>query len=600
MAKTMKSLLSVFLAVLMVCSLMIIPSSAASISISKSSINLTKGYQTTLKVNGTSKSVTWSTGDKSVATVSSKGKVVGKGVGTTYIYAKVSGTTLKCKVNVVPSKITASSSNVTLDGKGSTKTVTMTVKGSHSGLSVGSTNKKVATASWVKPVEWDGDKIKLKITAKGEGEAKIKVYLKKYPSTCYKYINVSVGDPDVYEEDLEEETQTLSKISIVPYVNSVSVDANGSYKLQVYSANHNSIAYQFADSSIASLAVENTAGLYRNYVITGKKAGTTTLRLYNKNNVKNYTDIKITVGSDASYYTLVETKPATFAVGDKVINVQVNNKNYYMLVPANYDPAYTNTIVASKFNKYSYYTIYDKMPARLAAGDTYIEFTNMNTTYINPNYSSNVYYNNNYGTKRYVLLPKNHDKVKLNTLSAQYNNKYDYWTIYNVSPTVSNTWADYVETWIVTDPATGKNTTRYMLVPYSEWDQDKIDKIKAEDMNSNSGYSYYQVYAKYPTIDAAKDLVVMYTKNGAYRYMVVPIENTDVVKRNDAIKNDTGVYEPYIMYSTAPTPNTTAGEYVVKSQFGSKYIYVLCTYPQNSTEHANLWATVSTAAPKGN
>ena len=596
MAKTMKSLLSVFLAVLMVCSLMIIPSSAAKISISKSSIILTKGFQTTLKVSGTSSSVTWSTGDKSVATVS-KGKVVGKGVGTTYVYAKVGGSTLKCKVTVVPSKITASSSNVTLDGKGSTKIVTMTVKGSHSGLSVGSTNKKVATASWVKPVQWDGNKIKLKITAKGEGEAKIKVYLKNYPSTCYKYINVTVGDPDVFEEDIEEDTK--SKISIVPYVNNVSVGANESYKLQVYCTNHNYLGFKLADNSLASVSAESNTGMYRNFSITGKKSGTTTLRFYNTKNTKNYTDVKITIG-EAGYYTFSESKPETTASGDKVITIQVNAKNYYMLVPANYDPAYANTLVATKFNKYSYYTIYDKLPGRLASTDTYIEFLNENGTYINPNYNSTIYYNNNIGTKRYVLLPKDYDKVKLNTVTAQYNNKYLYWTVYNVSPPVSNTWNDYVETWMITDPSTGKNITRYMLVPYSEWDQDRIDKIKAEDMNSSGGYKYYQVYAKYPTIDATKDLVVMYTKNGSYRYMVVPIENTDIVKRNDAIKNDTGVYEPYIMYSTSPTPNTDLGQYVVKSQFGSKYIYVLCTYPQNSTEHANLWATVNTAAPKGN
>ncbi|MBR3971543.1 MAG: hypothetical protein IKJ83_01470 [Ruminococcus sp.] len=598
MAKTMKSLLSVFLAVLMVCSLMIIPSSAAKISISKSSVTITKGYQTTLKVSGTSSAVTWSTGDKSVATVS-KGKVVGKGVGTTYVYAKVGGTTLKCKVNVVASKITASSSNVTLDGKGSTKTVTMTVKGSKSGLTVGSTNKKVATASWVKPVEWDGNKIKLKITAKGEGEAKIKVYLKKYPSTCYKYINVSVGDPDVYEEDMEENDTTATKLSIVPYTNSVNLGSGESYRLQVYCTKHDNLGWQFADPSVATVTAETKSGLYRNFVINAKNSGSTVLRFYNKNNTKNYTDVKVTVGT-ATYYTLAEVKPVTTAVGDKVLTVQVNSKNYYMLVPANYDPAYTNTLVAQKFNKYSYYTVYDRMPARLSGGDTYTEFTNINSTYINPNYTSTSYYNNNYGTTRYVLLPKDYDKVKLNTLTAQYNNKYENWVVYNVSPTISNTWNEYIETWIITDPSTGKNITRYMIVPYSEWDQDRIDQIKANDMNSNSGYSYYQVYSKYPTIDASKDLVVMYTKNGSYRYMVVPIENTDVVKRNDAIKNDTGVYEPYIMYSTAPTPNTTAGEYVVKSQFGSKYIYVLCTYPQNSTEHTNLWATVSTAAPKGN
>ena len=87
MAKTMKSLLSVFLAVLMVCSLMVIPSSAAKISLSKSSVTVTKGYQTTLKVNGTSSTVKWSTGDKSVATVSSSGKVTAVAPGVCQITA---------------------------------------------------------------------------------------------------------------------------------------------------------------------------------------------------------------------------------------------------------------------------------------------------------------------------------------------------------------------------------------------------------------------------------------------------------------------------------------------------------------------------------
>ena len=76
MKKTFKSLLSIFLAVFMVASLMAIPSSAAA-KLSKTSVTVTKGYQTSLTVSGAS-SVTWSTGDKSIATVSSKGKVVGK------------------------------------------------------------------------------------------------------------------------------------------------------------------------------------------------------------------------------------------------------------------------------------------------------------------------------------------------------------------------------------------------------------------------------------------------------------------------------------------------------------------------------------------
>ncbi len=595
MAKTMKSLLSVFLAVLMVCSLMVIPSSAASISLSKSSITLTKGYQTTLKVSGTSKSVTWTTGDKSIATVTSKGKVVGKGVGTTYIYAKVSNTTLKCKVKVVAAKITASASNVTLDKAGNTKTVTMTVKGSHSGLTVGSTNKKVATASWVKPVEWDGDKIKLKITAKGEGEAKIKVYLKNYPSSCYKYINVTVGDPDVFEEDTEEDTD----MSIVAYTQNVNLGVSESYKLQIYCTDHSNLGYQLSNSLIASVSAGTTSGKYRTFSITGKNAGETIIRFYNKSNTKQYVDVKVTVGGSI-YYSFSEVKPSVSVVGDKVLTIQVNAKNYYMLVPANYDPAYTNSLVAKKFSKYSYYTVYDQMPSRLTSTDTYTEFTNKNNNYVNPNYNSTAYYNNNYGSKRYVLLPKEYDKVKLNTLIAQYNNVYEYWTVYNVSPTVSNSWSDIVETWTINDPATGATVKRYMIVPYAEWDQDRIDQIKASDMNANSGYSYYQVYSKYPTVDSTKDLVVMYTKNGVYRYMVVPANNFDILKRNDAIRNDTGVYEPYVMYSTAPTPNAAAGEYVLKSQYGSQYVYVLCTYAQGTTEHDLLWATVKTAAPRGN
>ncbi len=593
MAKTFKSLLSILLAVIMVCSLMIIPSSAAKISLNKSSIILTKGYQTTLKVSGTSSTVKWSTGDKSVATVSSKGKVVGKGPGTTYIYAKVSNTTLKCKVKVVAAKITASTSDVVLDGKGDTKIVTMTVKGSHSGLTVGSTNKKVATASWVKPVEWDGDKIKLKITAKGDGEAKIKVYLKKYSSTCYKYINVSVGDVSVEDEEVN------STMKIVAYTNDVKVGVDDTYSLQVYCTDHENLGYALSDSSVATITKGTLSGLYRNFTIKGLKEGTTTLRFYDKRNTKKYIDVKVSTGS-AEYYTLSKTRPSTIATGDKVLTVQVSSTSYFMLVPKDYDPAYANTVVAKGLNKYSYYTVYDQIPSRIANGDSYQEFTNSNTTYINPNYSTNQFYNYNQGTKRYVLLPKDYDEVQLNTVVAQYNDKFDYWKVYNVSPKLSNNWLEYVESWQINDAKTGKVITRYMIIPYSEYDQSRIDAIKDADTSSNSGYGCYKPYVEYPDVDQSKYAVIMYKKNGNYRYMVVPATGADIVKRNDAIKEDTGTYEPYIMYSTAPTADASKGEYVLKSQYGSKYVYILCTYEQGTDKHNELWSTVSTAAPRGN
>lgn len=582
MKKTFKSLLSLFLAVFMVASLIVIPSSAASLS--KTTLNLTKGYQTTLKVTGGS-SVKWSTGDKSIATVSSKGKVVGKSVGTTYIYAKTGGTTLKCKVNVVPSKITASNSDVTLDEKGDSQIVTLTVKGSHSGLTVGTTNKKVASASWVKTVEWDGDKIKIKITAKGDGEAKIKVYLKKYSKTCYKYINVTVGD-SLYEED--DPNSSDSDMTILPYSQNVEVNTGSTANLQVYCSDINNLAYNVNNSKIATVSAGSTTGngKYRNFVIKGVAAGSTTVRFYDKNDKNRYVDVTVKVsGASARYYEISETKPEKIASTDKILTVQVNTyTNYYMLVPADYDPAQSNTIIAERFGKYQYYEVYNAIPTRINANDTYREFTHTNSKYT-------------YG-RRYVLLPANFDEVKLNTAIAKYNEWYEYYTVYNEKPALQNAW-DEIKTWTVIDSTTGRSATRYMVVPFRNADQDRIDEIMKNDMNSSNVYLYYTAYDVMPVVNSATEDLIWYTKNGQWRYMVVPKENFDILERNEAIKNDTGVYEAYVMYKTSPTADASKGEYVITATYGRKKVYVLCKYEQNSTAHKNAWATIYTAAPAG-
>ena len=68
-------------------------------------------------------------------------------------------------------------------------TITSTMR---DGLAVGTTNKSVSTATWVKPIEWDGDNIQIRIIAKGCGTARIKVYQKWNPDTYYDYIEVEV------------------------------------------------------------------------------------------------------------------------------------------------------------------------------------------------------------------------------------------------------------------------------------------------------------------------------------------------------------------------------------------------------------------------
>lgn len=72
---------------------------------SKIKLNVTKktiykGKTYTLKVKGTKKKVKWSSSKRSVAKVSSKGKVTARKNGTAYIYARVAGKKLKCKITV--------------------------------------------------------------------------------------------------------------------------------------------------------------------------------------------------------------------------------------------------------------------------------------------------------------------------------------------------------------------------------------------------------------------------------------------------------------------------------------------------------------------
>lgn len=82
-------------------------------SISKKSATLQKGETLTLKLSGTNKKVTWKSSNKSVATVSSKGKVTAKKAGTATITATVLKKKYTCKITV---KASSSSSGTYGEG----------------------------------------------------------------------------------------------------------------------------------------------------------------------------------------------------------------------------------------------------------------------------------------------------------------------------------------------------------------------------------------------------------------------------------------------------------------------------------------------------
>lgn len=73
---------------------------AASIKINKSFLNLKAGETYTLKITGTKSKISWSSSNKEIASVSSKGKVTAKAIGTAIITAKIGSKKCTCRVTV--------------------------------------------------------------------------------------------------------------------------------------------------------------------------------------------------------------------------------------------------------------------------------------------------------------------------------------------------------------------------------------------------------------------------------------------------------------------------------------------------------------------
>ncbi len=548
-----RSFLSTLLALMMIVTVAVVPASAASVKLSKSSISLTKGYSTTLSVSGTTSKVTWSTGNKNVATVSSKGKVVGKKVGSTYIYAKVNSSTLKCKVNVVAGKIAVGQSSVELE-PGDTTKIRIKALGTHS-LSVSTTDKSVVKASW-SGAKFSGNYINLTLRAVGSGSARVKVYAKNYPKSVYKYIDVDVigeDDDDIIDDGNGGNDNTTVSGNIQSSVSSVSVAEGSSQSFTVYASSASVLSgLKVNSSSFFGFGVKTTTDTSRNaLVITvyGYSAETGTIKVYSTADSKLSVTIPVTVTADTQYYKLLTVKPTTKILQtDTVIAFQNGTTAYYMLVPYGYDPAYANSVAAKALNSYSYNLVYDTTPQKKLANDQVIP--------------KNVVFN---GTTqaRYVLAPYGYDTAFVDTIFAKYSGKYDYYTVYTEKPATTS-FSDEILSWTVSksNATTGKveTTARYMLVPFG-YDETKANDIKTKDMNSNTSALTYTVYSTLPSVDSVNFRVIQWIRgNNENRYMVIPTNGCDYVKRNDVVRKDVGYFSYYVAYSEKPTVTNSETE----------------------------------------
>lgn len=139
---------------------------ASKVKLNKTKVTLAVGESTTLKMNGTSKKVTWSTSNKKIATVS-KGKVTAKKKGTANITAKIGNKKYTCKVTVEAPKL--SKTSVTLNQG---KSTTLKLSGTSRKVTWTTSKKSVAKVS-------NG-----KVTAVGAGTANITAKVGSKTYTC--------------------------------------------------------------------------------------------------------------------------------------------------------------------------------------------------------------------------------------------------------------------------------------------------------------------------------------------------------------------------------------------------------------------------------
>lgn len=201
--------------------------------------------------------------------------------------AEAAGTTLSC-----------SAYNATINvGKSGALLITAT---GDRNLSASVSDANVLSYKW--DTKWSSDTtIKLYITGKKAGSSK--VYIKNGKSETIT-VNVTVKAntaPTSYGS-------TSKLIKSDKY--SVSVKKGGQSSIKITSSNH-SLAYKVGDSSIASAAPGKWSGNTIKFTIKGKKAGTTYLTVYRKNDKSIAANIKITVGEQNTAQTSTVSKPST-------------------------------------------------------------------------------------------------------------------------------------------------------------------------------------------------------------------------------------------------------------------------------------------------
>lgn len=442
--KSFKSVLSLFLAVLLTLSLAVIPSSAVKAALNKSSVTLVKGHSTTLSVNGTNQKVTWSSADESIATVSKRGKVTAQKLGTTIISASFGKSTLKCEVTVKAGSVATSGSDFDVE-VGKTITVSIKAVGLHD-LEVKNLDSSVAKATL--SGKYDGDRTKIDIKGLTDGKAKIKIYAKGYENSIYKYIIVTVGKG--------KPTKKVTVSDITVSADSIEVNENCTTTVTVNAPSSILKKLTFISTSKYKFDIETTYKTDSAVIkIKGYAEGNANLRIFDPNDKKTDIYIPVTVTNNA-YDVVVWNREPKKRKNTDVIYSSSNNEaeTFYVLEPSDADPAHAESLVSKKSGKYKYWTIYESRPLKADPDDVILSrFGNYN------------------GKKviRYILVEKDYDEAYTNSAFGKYFGEYEYYKVYVTRPSPSengNILFIYKYS-LINLIGEEEKKVRYILVPYN-------------------------------------------------------------------------------------------------------------------------------------
>ena len=235
--------------------------------------------------NATNKKVSWDTNNPSVAKVSSTGKVTGVGAGTAYITIKsVDGVSDKVKVVVTKgspvkaTKITLNPSSLTLN-VGAKKAVTATVSPS---------NASIKTITWVSH-NTNIAKVDSKGTVTGVGAGSTKISAYTTDGNVTASMNVTVKSNSSSGGSTKPTTVKVTDLIVAPTSVYLYVDETERISTTVLpsTATNKSLNWSSSNTSVATVSSSG--------VITGKKYGTTTIKVTSASNSNVSKVIAVTV-----------------------------------------------------------------------------------------------------------------------------------------------------------------------------------------------------------------------------------------------------------------------------------------------------------------